>query len=268
MNLSELIQAGLSQIGALSYGSAQSGSSASQVVDDTRDPGEGADDFVGGTLFVVQTATQAAPQGEFAKITAYEAATFDMAPLTAAVDEGDRYAVAGPTFAHEELLSLANDALRRFSIPLVDTSLTVGANQTEYTLPVGLKRHNLRSVEEQVNDTWRFLHDWRVTFTPPAATATLYLPRACTGSALRLTYMGAHPRLTAWDDIVSEYIHPELAKASMTERLANKLSTQAQNSAPPFARGFDKANTELEQAIVNYPIWQPAKRAGLVITRG
>ena len=266
---SELIYDGLSEIRELRYGKATAGNTTS-LTDTNRPSGEPS--FVNGTLFVIKTTDGAAPQGEFSRITAVASNVFTLADtLTAAIDAGDRYGIATPTFDVEELQELANDAIQRIDIAAVDTSLTTANNQTEYSLPVALKQMPLLSIEVQglttdANDNRPlFIDNFRVRQSAAGSVGTLILPQLPSDRTIYITYVTQPGELVDFDDPVPEVIHRELAVASFVERLTNRLIEKTKNSARPFAIGYDKAKEKYERMLTKHPTWVTARRPRMTI---
>ena len=218
--------------------------------------GEGNEDDIynGGTAIVIEDAggANAAPEGEFSRITDYTASTqtVTVSPaLTAAPAAGDRVLIVPPDFPLYDMIEVVNDALKNIGdIPKVDTSLTTADNQTEYTLPIALKGMELLNVEIQGtttdadNNRYSPIPFWRIVTSLPGSTATLVLPQYGSGYTIRLTYSGRHPRIDAYDDYVSEFLHPELVHAAV---YAHAIQWRNDNDAN--AGGADNAKLGLEQ---------------------
>jgi len=218
--------------------------------------GEGNEDDIynGGTAIVIEDAggANAAPEGEFSRITDYTASsqTVTVSPaLTAAPAAGDRVLIVPPDFPLYDMIEVVNDALKNIGdIPKVDVSLTTADNQTEYALPIALKGMELLNVEIQgtttdANDNqYSPVPFWKVVPSLPGSTATLVLPQYGSGYIIRLTYSGRHPRIDSYDDYVSEFLHPELVHAAV---YAHAIQWRNDNDA--LAGGADNAKLGLEQ---------------------
>lgn len=233
------------------------------------------DVYNGGTLIVIEDAggLNAAPEGEFSRITDYVASTTTITcspALTAAIASGDRILVAMTDFPLYDMIEVVNDALKNLGdIPLTNSSITTAANQTEYTLPVALKGEQLLDVEMQgittdSNDNqYMRLPNWKVVPAAPGTAGTLVLPQLASGYLIRLTYAGKHPRVDAFDDYISEYFHPELVHAAV---FAHALQWRNDNDA--IAGGADQGKLALEQkawsqydrARMTHPIDMPKRR--------
>lgn len=268
-----LLRDGLSEIRDLRYGKAQSGTTTS-LTDTTRPPTENAQSFVGGTIIVLRDAggSGAAPELEFSGISAYANGEFTLLDaLSSAIGSGDRYGVSTNQFVHEELLELANESIQRFQIAVMDTSITTVTGQTEYVLPAAIKAESILQIEYQgittrPNDNqWTPIFTSQVTFTPAGADAVITLPYLPGDRVVRITYLGTHPTINAFDDPIAEVIHRELARASFVERLANRNVEKVKNVARPFTVGYDKAAKNYEDALIRHPIYIPQRRSNLMI---
>ena len=272
--LSNLLRDGLSEIRDLRYGKATAAGSTTSLTDALRPTSENALSFIGGTLIVLRDAggAGAAPEGEFSPVSNYASGVFTLADaLSADIASGDRYGISTNQFVHEELLELANEAIQRFQIAVMDTSITTAVDQTEYVLPAALKAESLLRVEYQgnldqvSNNRWVTLHNADVSFTPAGEAAAISLPYLPSGRTVRISYLGTHPTINAFDDPIAEVIHRELARASFVERLANRNVEKVKNVARPFTIGYDKAAKNYEDALLRHPIYIPQRRSKLMI---
>lgn len=255
------------------------GGSVSTIVDtklaDELADGNEDDIYNGGTAIVIEDAggSNAAPEGEFSRITDYVASTttITVSPsFTAAPGSGDRVLIAPSEFPMYDMIEIVNDALKNLGdIPTLDTSITTADNQTEYTLPVALKSGQLLNVELQgqttdANDNQYIeIPNWRVIPSSPGSTAVLLLPQLASGYTIRLIYLGKHPRVDAYSDYISEYFHPELVHAAV---FAHALQWRNDNDA--ISGGADQSKLALEQkawsqydrARMTHPIDMPKRR--------
>lgn len=228
-----------------------------------------------GTVIVVEDGggSNAAPEGEFSRISDYDSATqtVTFSPvLTAAVASGDRVMIATPDFPIYDVIEVINDALKNLGeIPLLDTSITTAANQTEYTLPLALKGEQIQKVELQgittdANDNrYADISNWKVVTAAPGSTGLLVLPQYPEGYTVRITYLGYHPRVTAYDDYISEYYHPELVHAVALAHVLQWKNDQrgVQGTADNALLGLEqKAWSQYDRARVLYPIQIPPRR--------
>lgn len=271
MKLWELLSRALIDYAEMSLSEATGGSTTT-VIDTTRSDDEDAEDFENAVIVITRDAggLSAAPEGELSRVSAYDPSTqtFTLAStLTAAVGAGDTYGVTGTAFNLPLLRQLTNEALKQLGdIPKADTSITTAAEQTEYTLPVVIKNSmpfnvQIQQVDDDANDNrWMDMYGWRVSYTGPNSTALLVFPQQPKYPLnIKIEYLGLHDAVHDFDDYISEYIHPELAAASLIERLANRYVQETFHSVPSGRIGYDKAAETLGIMREKYPIQMPNK---------
>jgi len=240
-----------------------------KLVDDLGDSNE--DDVLNrGTVIIVKDAAGAAPEGEFNRISDYDDAGTITVPsawsASSSVASGDTYMNISPDFPLFDMIEIVNDALVYLGrIPKVYSSLTTAANQTEYTLPVALKGIDLTDIEIQgiltdANDN-RYvpISGWKITPALPGSTGLLTLPQFASGYILRVGYPGLHPRVSAFSDYISEYIHPELATACVRAHALQWYNDQ-RGGDDVMKQKEDRAWNQLDIAKAMYPIKNPIAR--------
>lgn len=185
------------------------------------------DIFNGGTIIVIEDAggSNAAPEGEFSRITDYVASstTLTFSPaMTTAPAVGDRIVIAPPDFPLYDMIEAVNDALKDLAeIPKYDTSITTAANQTEYTLPIAVKGGRILEIEIQgittdANDNgWIPVPVSKEQFANAGSTGTLRLPQYPSGYTVRITYVKPHQRVDSYDDYIDENYHPHLVHSAV-----------------------------------------------------
>lgn len=233
------------------------------------------DIYNGGTAIVVEDAdgANAAPEGEFSRISDYVASTCTVSispSVTAAIASGDRVLIAPPDFPLYDIIEVVNDALRNLGeIPLINTSLTTAANQTEYTIPIALKGDNLLNVEIQgttsdANDNRYYeLSEWSVVVGASGTAETLVIPQLASGYTIRLTYLGKHPRVDAFDDPINEYLDPELVHAAVMAHVLqwrNDSALASGGADEALLRLESKAWSQYDRAKVEHRIERPTRR--------
>jgi hypothetical protein len=232
--------------------------------------GEGnIDDFLnGGTLIVVDTTDNAAPEGEFSYISDYDSTSMSISlspDLTDAIEAGDRIMFIGADFPLYDMTEVVNDALKYLGeIPVPDTSITTAAEQTEYTLPAVVVGKQLLDVEVQGqlgdsdNNLFIPVQNWKAV--PPASmggNGTLVLPQLAAGYQVRLTYLGIHPRVEAYDDNISQFLHPDIVHACVFAHAVQwKNDQNAVQGAPDNALIAleQKAWSQFDRARILHPI--------------
>lgn len=228
-----------------------------------------------GTLIVVQDAggTGAAPEGEFSPILSYDSTATAITlsnNLTAAIAVGDKVLYAGADFPLYDVIEVVNDALKYLGvIPLPDTSLTTASNQTEYPLPAAITGRDLLDVEVQtvtgnaVNNLFTPVENYRVIPSAVGSSETLVIPQLPAGYTLRLTYGGIHPKVTAYDGNISEYLHPDLVHAAVLAHVVQwKNDNNSVQGSPDNATVAleQKAWSQFDRARILHPVHFPIRR--------
>ena len=280
-NLSNLLQAIYTELGQLTASTATGGSTTTAV--DSKMQGQYADDdWKDGALFVIRDAggAGAAPEGEFKLISGYDddgsIGTFTMdTALTAVIASGDTFGFANAYYPLHTMIELVNAVLRSLGdIALVDTTtLDTTGSKTEYAAAVAWKRRRPLAVDIQgktgdVNDNhWVRVHDWDFVPAAPGSTGLIiFKSQPTSGRDMRVWYKDAHPRLSEYNDMLSETITPELAVAAGVERGLRWQNSRAGGGDPFLLQSWKDAKIELERAKIEYPVWSPRRSANLMIT--
>jgi len=271
--LSNLLQDIYAELGQLQVGTASGGSAA--ALQDASLAGLHADDkWKGGALFVAR-AGGAAPEGEFAAISAYDGASGEFtlaANLGAAIAAGDRYGVATSYYPLETLIELANAGLRALGdLPLVDdqTLITDGGGSyvatLEWTRRRPLRIDYLAIPGLSAVDPWRTVYDWDyVPAAPGSPGLILFADALPAGRPLRVWYQAAHPRLNVYDDALAGALAPELAVATGLERTLRWQNARLGGSDAQLAARWAQAQGGLAAAQASFPLWRPARTAKML----
>lgn len=218
---SELLQDTFDALGKkLTLGIIATGGSTTTIIDTTLSDDFEDNQFVGWQAFVHRDAggSGAAPQNEVARVSAYVASskTLTVATLTAAVAAGDEILLVKPRpLSLADAKRLCNTALREIGeIPAVDTSITLVAGTTTYTLPSTIRKRpkQVKYIPTSGTTYYAEVFDWDVIPSTPGANWTLYVPSGEVGTAV-IYYDGLHPMLSTYSDSVMDAIEPQLAKA-------------------------------------------------------
>lgn len=276
--LTNLLQDIYTGLGQLRVATATAGS-ATTLVDAALAGLHRDDEWKGGAIFIAR-AGGAAPEGEFAGVSAFEASSgaFTLAAaLGAPIAAGNRYSLASASYPLETMIELANAGLRALGdIPLVDDQTLITANgANSYAATIDWSRRRPLRIDFQAipglsaMDPWRTLHDWDFV---PAAPGTpgliLFADALPAGRRLRVWYQSAHPALRAFDNPVAEAIPPELAVAAGVERALRWQHARLGGSDSQLAARWEQAQAELANARRNFPIWRPHRAAKLLaVTR-
>jgi hypothetical protein len=251
------------RLGQLRVGVVDSGSTTT-VVDamQSSDYNEGVeiDAYLGGGIFNIYNAAgaSAAPQGEFAPITAFDpdTGTFTHDAFSSTNTVGDKYGYTTTLFPFLDSIEHANSALKVIGdVEYVNTTtLTTDSSHSEYPIAVGWKRQ-IVSVDYQGSDSdandnqWQPLSNWDVIPAAGGTAGNLILPYLSTGYAVRVKYMGPHPRLSVHDDPVNESIDPELMTQAtivqMLEAYVSMLGDSAMDTIWP--QRLSDARTQLQK---------------------
>lgn len=213
-----------------------------------------------GTVVVVRDAglAGAAPEGEFGEITDYDSAsqTITMSALTTAVASGDKIGIASPLFPLNDMMELANIAIRKLGeIDIVDTSISVVSAQTDYTLPATIQKNPFAVYARQSNGVTKKIN-FTVTPATPGSNWTLVIPNSYSGDTLDIWYRSLHPEFTAFDSSISEVIHPELATCALIAEAFQWYNNKVGGTNEYFLQRENKAMQDLAQAKVDYPIYR------------
>ena len=159
---------------------------------------ESDDAFNGGTVWLITDVggSSAAPEGEWPLITDFaNTGGVVTATFTAAPASGDTYGIASGDFPLDVLISSINNELVKHNVIRYDrTSLDIVANQSEYTLPTGIRQDNLINVYEETNV---------VTSDSNPVALSFEVQTAATGSQQLLVIESKN--VTTGNDIMLEY---------------------------------------------------------------
>jgi hypothetical protein len=259
-------------LGQLRIGRA-SGGSASSLEDDSLAGLHSDDEWKGGAIFILD-ASGAAPQGEFAAVSAFDAAAgvFTLTPaVSAAIEDGDRYGLSSALYPLPSVIELANAGLRALGdIPLVDEqTLMTSESQSSYVATLEWTRRRPLRIDylaipgSSAADPWRTVFDWDFVPAAPGDSALILFADALpTGRPLRVWYQAAHPRLRSFDDPVASTIAPELAVAAGIERALRWQTARLGDSA--LQARWEGAQAVLESARRAFPVWKPQRAAKML----
>lgn len=177
--------------------STATGGSTTTIVDTNRT--ESADAFNGGTAWIITDAggASAAPEGQWARVSDWDLTshTATIATVTAAVASGDFYGIATGDFPLDVLISaINNEIIKHRQIRYDRTSLDIVSNQSEYTLPAGIRADNLINVYEET--------DTNTSDSNPVS-LNFWVQEAATGSQHKLIIESKN--VTPGNDITLEY---------------------------------------------------------------
>ena len=214
--LSDLTYYVARQLGMLREGIATGGSTTTLI--DTNDRSEDDDYWNGGSAWIIRDAggASATPEGEYSIISDFVNSTSTVTfrdAMTVAPASGDRYAIATDWCELHTIIAKINQAVMDVgTIPYTDTtSITIAADQTEYTLPAAASLNLLqvwRQTEDDSNDNrWREVLNWTEEVAAVGSASKLILPYQCdTSYDIKLVYSAPHPDLQVYSDALADTI--------------------------------------------------------------
>lgn len=262
-------------LGALNFGIATGADSKTAIVDSSL-----ADDFEddepnAGWLFVIKTSDGLAPQGEYQHITDYVggSGTFTVDTFTANVQSGDVFAFINDEYPLQLMLARLNTALRSEKIGdiiLVDTSLTAVAGQSEYTLPVALKRNPFK-VEIQTSTTtgdyeYQQIYGWQYIPAAAGSTGTLVLLADPVASRkLRVWYVGRPSTMTAYSSVIPETIPPEVVRYALMVEMMSWQNAREKGENAYVKEEYNKYSSLLDESLARWERPLSKRRASGII---
>ena len=255
------------ELGKLNVGQA-TGGSVTTIVDTALSKDVENNAWQNGAYFIISTTDGLTPQSLMGLITASGASaqSFTFATIATAVASGDRYGYTSPEYPLYQVIQACNRGLRSLGTTTdVDISLTVASQQTEYALPVALKRNRLRQVWVATNtdsnhQEWHEIRGYRVEPDGPGSTGLLILPNYDYPTyTLKLIYDVAHDNLRDSTDIVSEYVDPELAKWACVHAALKWQNGRVGGNNEGVREDLLDAKDELANAKRMFKIWKPKR---------
>ena len=212
----------------------------------------------------------ASPEGKWSVCSAYADATYTgtIATVTDAIASGDTIMLAKQDkFPLQQILFAINRGLENLGdIPANPyTTLTTAANQTEYDIPVaikrGLKKIWIQGTTSDSNDNgWFEVFDRRNDPAVGGTAHVLYIPQYPSGRTIRLIYDGAHPYISTYSDPISEYVHPKIATSAAIIELLKWYNRRDENQDPDgYFLWLEQEYTtkHLPIALAENPIMRP-----------
>src|SRR3989337_2913391 len=275
--LSNLLQQAFTRLGQANISTA-TGGSTSTVVDGRQGGLHGDNAGKDGASLLGRDAGGlfAAPETEIALVTSYtdSSGTFTSAAsaYTSAPADGDTFMFVNDFYPLFTMRELANSVLQALGpIPLIDSSITTAAAQTEYTLPVTAKRLPPLRVEYNTkvgdaNDNQYVpIDNYRIVPATAGTAGVIVLPQLPTSRTVRIWYMGVHPTLTAYSSAVAEVIDPELATALLVEKALEWQNSRLQGGDDFLLQRWNDQKQQVVEARANFPIWKPKRRPRLLV---
>lgn len=264
----QLLRDAYAELGQLQVSEATGGSTTTIV--DSKLIGTGRDDDWNGGAVIVLSAGGAAPEGELGRVSDYvdTTGTLTVPEMSAAMESGDLYGLVSEYYPLQQVIELANQALRNLGdLTYVDTAaLDTAAGQTEYAASAAWKRRPPRRIDIQTctgnagDHRWALVRDW--AYVPAAAGETgliVFRTQLPAGRELRIWYADAHKRVSAYDDVIHESIHPALAVAAVVEKALVWQVSRLDGENEFLLRRLENARAELERQKRLHPVWQAGR---------
>ena len=209
----------------------------------------------------------AAPEGEYARISAYasDTWTYTIGTLTGGVAAGDRCVIVSEDdVPMQTIIMLANQIMDDFGeIELLDNSLSTVAQQTEYTLPSGITRENLISVELQgittdANDNRWIPIQWKdVQPATAGSDHTIILDQYSADYEILLRYKDYHPKLTVYNSEIEAGLPYQTIKAALRAAVVDWMNNNLEGLNDYWVAQDRKSAQLLGQAKAEYPLPRP-----------
>lgn len=211
----------------------------------------------------------ASPEGRWGVVSAYADATWTgtIATVTDAIASGDTIMLAKQDkFPIAQIMWAINRGLESLGdLPAnADTSLTTVSNQTEYSIPVAVKRGLKQVWVEYTSGYWQELTDKRNELTGAGTASKLYLPATASGYSIKLIYDGPHAYLSAYNSTINEYVHPSVVTNAAIVKLLEWFNNQDSNQDPDsyfLRKEMEYKREKLPDALAKNPIPSPIKTA-------
>ena len=279
MNLSELLQQFFIRMGQSHSGYA-TGGTLSTLLDSYRN-GEGRDKaWNNGSVFIVETTDNGAPEGEFSRISSSIASTWTLTlspALTAAPGAGDLYMFTGPEYPLYDMIDIANSALRKLGkMDQVDTTtLDSISNQSRYAAsaswkyPFGPYRVDVALNTDADDPQWVNEVDFEYEPGAPGVGGYIHFPTYPNHSSrdIRVWYRGTHPRVSAYDDAINEFLDDEVAIQAVLSAGLDWNNTRIRGGDKFLIQRGNKADTELSMAKQEEPTTHPQPKTKLLTIR-
>jgi hypothetical protein len=223
--------------------------------------------FNEGSIWATKTTDGAAPQGKFARISAFvqssNQATHEAITTWTA---GDFYSIAPALYPLSSIIEAINLVLERHDIVVEDTtSLDTVAGQSEYTLPAAVKRGGLLGVWVEGNtgdaddNRWIKIHNWALIVGTTGNQDTVVIPYQTGGRDIRIQYIGKHADVFEDTDSIDEAISiGALAVHAAVEAINKRMAMEKMSKY--LVNQFNRLSTMAENmAVVRFPPEMPTK---------
>jgi len=211
----------------------------------------------------------ASPEGKWAVCSGYVDSTWTgtIATVTDAIASGDTIMLAKQDkFPLSQILFSINRGLQDLGdLPSnANESLTTMSEQTEYSVPVAVKRGLKQVWIEETSGIWKEVTDRRNELTGAGTVSRLYLPFTLSGLPIRLIYDGPHAVVSAYNSVINEYVHPDVATCASVLKLLEWYNRRDENQdQDSYFLWLERQYREqyLPKALSDNPIQEAVKSA-------
>ncbi len=175
------------------------------------------------------------------------------------------------------MIRLINRALSQVGdIPLMDTSITTATAQTEYAVPVALKRQPPYRVDLQIvttdpnNNQWEEIDRGRWEYVPAVGGSTGLLiisDQLPIGRLLRIWYKGPHSAMGLYNDTIYEGIHEEWLVWETVYRALRVRAAKQDKLSDMDIQLLQEAGVERQKQMLKHTLWKPPRRSKLLIVK-
>ena len=209
-----------------------------------------------GAFFVAAVTADAAPEGQFARISTYDGAEGQFVlrdALTTAIPVGSKYAFVSSLYPVTDMFALMTEALRRCGdLPFV-TTLAVVSGDYEYDLVAAVRKRRLISVEwiETSGDPPVPVLNYKIRpATAAGQSPTLVFPGGIATGTLQLNYFGEHPEVDSYDDEIHPAIDSNLLIISMALSCLEWQIGRTQGAEDYVKEEYNKAIDKFRERMV------------------
>jgi hypothetical protein len=206
------------------------------------------------------------PEGKWALISGYDPVTWTITHatltpgITAAGDE--LLLIEQSNFPLLEMVAAVNRALKKMGDHYFTdiTSITIAADQTEYTLPAAVRELldvQIASDTDTNDYGWKSIPGCRIIQSASAMTSAplLYIPQQSTGYTIMLHYKGLHPTVVTYDDVIDKFIPEELLVAATKMCLLESfINSQAGSAKPHWGNMYAEAQRQFNEGKILLPV--------------
>ena len=259
------------KVGTITYGLTSASADTFTAQDRTQSTAHADDQFNGGTFYVISDPNTVANNGQFRRVTDYDASSGKYTWSTAlgtSLAAGSEYGVATPEFNTPLMNRLANSALRSIGpFVYIDRSMQTSGTQTVYTMTTLATRGKPfqidiqgRAGSSETDPSWTMLHGWKIQPSTVGAGHLIVFPRSLPANRdIRIHYLQDHQTLSDSTAAIDGRIHPELATLALVEKMYEYRNSRARGAQDFDVQRWNDAKRQFAEARIRWPIWRPKK---------